>query len=564
MKEDAERIATVSRYHQRTWHRLDRYARSAGYLDWATQPDPFRHYAGCTRIELPFPASPAAPLYDDLYGPLPGPRPVNAETIGELFYHGLAISAWKQVPGGEAWSLRVNPSSGNLHPTEGWLICGPGIPGIAPGVAHYAVDLHALELRLPLEAGAWAQLAGQPFREGFFLALSSVAWREAWKYGERAYRYTQHDVGHAIAALAYSAAMLGWDLAIEPVPESLLESLLGIAGSAGVERERGDCLLRVTPGPARGAVVASGDSARGLRELCEQGVLDDHRGTPNELSPDHQAWPVIDEVAEACRYESRHLLARAPEPRGRGGGSTTPLVDSRARPVVAAELVRQRRSAVAMDGRTPIAAADLGRMLARTAAIDRFPFAALDWPAQLALVLFVHRVDGLEPGIYLQVRNPEHMDELRESLREVFLWEPVAGFEAARLFLLLPTDVREAAQIVSCHQEIAADGAFSLGMLARFRASLAGFGGMMYPRLYWEAGLIGQLLYLEAEAAGVRATGIGCFFDSAVHEMLGIADDRWQSLYHFTVGGALEDTRLRQLPAYHHLPRARVSGGGGV
>jgi hypothetical protein len=24
-----------------------------------------------------------------------------------------------------SWALRVNPSSGNLHPTEGYLLCGP-------------------------------------------------------------------------------------------------------------------------------------------------------------------------------------------------------------------------------------------------------------------------------------------------------------------------------------------------------------------------------------------------------------------------------------------------------
>ena len=37
----------------------------------------------------------------------------------------------------------------------------------------------------------------------------------------------------------------------------------------------------------------------------------------------------------------------------------------------------------------------------------------------------------------------------------------------------------------------------------------------MYRRLFWECGLIGQVLYLEAEAAGVRGTGIGCFYDDA-------------------------------------------------
>ncbi len=35
-------------------------------------------------------------------------------------------------------------------------------------------------------------------------------------------------------------------------------------------------------------------------------------------------------------------------------------------------------------------------------------------------------------------------------------------------------------------------------------------------------GVIGQVLYLEAEAAGARATGIGCFYDDPVHDVLGL------------------------------------------
>lgn len=47
--------------------------------------------------------------------------------------------------------------------------------------------------------------------------------------------------------------------------------------------------------------------------------------------------------------------------------------------------------------------------------------------------------------------------------------------------------------------------------------------------------MIGQLLYLEAKAAGLRSTGIGCFFDDPVHELLGLEGTAFQDLYHFTV-----------------------------
>jgi hypothetical protein len=67
--------------------------------------------------------------------------------------------------------------------------------------------------------------------------------------------------------------------------------------------------------------------------------------------------------------------------------------------------------------------------------------------------------------------------------------------------------------------------------------------------------MIGQVLYLEAEAHGVRGTGIGCFFDDAVHDILGLSGNRYQSLYHFTIGRPIEDPRLTTYPAYHHLSR---------
>ena len=62
-------------------------------------------------------------------------------------------------------------------------------------------------------------------------------------------------------------------------------------------------------------------------------------------------------------------------------------------------------------------------------------------------------------------------------------------------------------------QDIASDGCFSLGMVARFEPVLQEKGAWMYPRLFWETGILGQVLYLEAHAVGISATGIGCYFD---------------------------------------------------
>ena len=88
-------------------------------------------------------------------------------------------------------------------------------------------------------------------------------------------------------------------------------------------------------------------------------------------------------------------------------------------------------------------------------------------------------------------------------------------------------------------------------MLAEFASSISA-GPWQYNQLYREAGLIGQTLYLDAEALGLRGTGIGCFFDDGVHEVLGVQTDHLQSLYHFTLGGPIVDTRIVSLPPYPH------------
>jgi hypothetical protein len=87
-------------------------------------------------------------------------------------------------------------------------------------------------------------------------------------------------------------------------------------------------------------------------------------------------------------------------------------------------------------------------------------------------------------------------------------------------------------------------------MVARFEPAIREQGAWMYSRLFWESGVIGQILYLEAHAFGISATGIGCYFDDAVHDVLGLEGSEFQSLYHFTVGVPLVDKRLLMLPAY--------------
>jgi SagB-type dehydrogenase family enzyme len=304
-------LETVMRYHERTKHHLNRFARGPGQLDWANQPDPFRRYAGAVLTQLPIlgpEEEPVSPAYESLYargadlhvrGAVPG-EPVNLRTLSRLLEYALALSAWKQA-GATRWALRVNPSSGNLHPTEGYVLIG-GIAelGGAPGLFHYAPAEHGLERRADCPEALLARLLRGLPPQAFLLGLASVYWREAWKYGERAFRYCQHDAGHAIGTVRIAAAALGWSaLVLDGAADETLDALLGLDRGAdfeGAERESAELVMALWPGET--SAETSSLDGEAVQELTRQRWY----GKANRLSRDDPVpYEAIDRVAAASR-----------------------------------------------------------------------------------------------------------------------------------------------------------------------------------------------------------------------------------------------------------------------
>ena len=564
-------VDRVIHYHIRTKHHFHKYARSLGYLDWANQPNPFRRFEGSPLVRLPLVTDDdESPPYEAIYrrGAVT-PQPLTMGTLSTFFELALGLSAWKRA-GDSEWALRNNPSSGNLHPTEGYMLLPP-VEGfeLTPGLYHYAPKEHGLELRAEPPREAMRHLcAGFP-AGAFLFGLSSIHWREAWKYGERAFRYCNHDVGHAIGSARLAAATLGWNMALlDGADQNTVATLLGTHRTddyRDVEPEHPDCLALIWPGGHNTEAALAVDEPYDIPLFLDPAVVREvaagrWHGKANELSREHGVhWEIIDQAAEASWKLTREPQAAAfrPSPGSRASRTASGVGPS------AAQLIRQRRSAVSFDAKTSISAATFIRMLQRVmpmvahAQLDRpMPWDSLPWEPAIHLMLFVHRVEGLAPGLYVLVRDPDKLSLIQRSMNPELEWTPVADVPAdLPLYWLLQGNAQRLAAQVSCHQGIAGDSAFSLGMLAEFEGRLRQGGAWWYPRLFWEAGLIGQVLYLEAEAAGVRGTGIGCFFDDPVHEVVGIKDLSLQSLYHFTIGGPVEDERLMTLPPYHHLAR---------
>ena len=313
--------------------------------------------------------------------------------------------------------------------------------GAPPGLYHYAPREHGLERRADCSAQLFATLMSELPVQAFLVGFSSIHWREAWKYGERAFRYCQHDVGHAIGALRIAAATLGWSaLLLNDLADETIEDLLGLNRAedfVGAEREYPDALLAIWP-----TDVASDGPARLRRDLtlhidsavAHQLTRQHWHGTANRLSRDEPVcWEVIDAVAVAARKSA-----------GEAHGFDVlelPLAESHGRAnaggPLAGQIILQRRSLLACDSRTSIAAERFYAILTRLMpgvelpeSRRQMPWDMIPWDPAIHLGLFVHRVDGIEPGLYLLVRDPRKMDRLKRAMRRAFDWSTPPGCPA--------------------------------------------------------------------------------------------------------------------------------------
>ena len=541
-----DRIQKVIEYHERTKHYPDRYARSPGHPDWANQPSPFMRYEGAPAIDFPFIAKDLETNYFGIYDRRENPsKDFTLKNIGAFLELSVGLSAWKSISG-DTWALRVNPSSGNLHPTEVHLILPPlsEAEGYG-GVYHYNPYRHIVEWRATFDNSLWSKVISHFRTDGFFVALSSLYWREAWKYGELAFRYCNHDIGHAMACLSFSANLLGWKVKyLNALSDSDIETMLGFHKTPWIEHEKeeADLLCFVhRSSEADVPVDIPEDIISMFRKLPSI-------GDPSFLSEDHVVWEVIDDVSAATvkpTTDRKVFIYNEDE-----------FIEREVSGINAAAIIRQRRSGQSYDGETSISRNDFLAMLDKT--IPRrqcAPFDAAVGDISVNLLIFAHRVTGLDAGLYFLFRDEKGIAEFKVKCTSDLLWEEVRDVpDNLPLYLLKKGDFSQEASYISCEQDIAGAGVFSTGMIARFRANIED-EPHSYRRLFWEAGMIGQVLYLEAEAHSLRGTGIGCYYDDLVHELLGFTDNTYQDIYHFTVGKALEDTRITTLSPYGHLKR---------
>ena len=128
-----------------------------------------------------------------------GEEELSLSDLSKVLHQSYGITGEIKRPDGGTIPLRSAPSGGALYPAEIYLGIR-NVSDIEPGIYHYNVPDHALELLIP---GApteklYEVCCQQEYvkKASVVFLISGVLQRTKRKYGERGYRYVLLDVGH--------------------------------------------------------------------------------------------------------------------------------------------------------------------------------------------------------------------------------------------------------------------------------------------------------------------------------------------------------------------------------
>src|SRR5271167_3636298 len=288
-------------YHELTKHNVESLRRTQHYLDWANMPNPFRHYEGVPVLDLPAdPPAPQISALEVLEGKTGNTLARGgAEFLSQLMFYSASISASKRVSStGAIYSLRVNPSSGNLHPTE-FHFCTRGLVDWSDGLYHYRPSSHMAEQRAIGDFTEKLTAVSAPL----VFILTSIAWREAWKYRERAYRYCLHDIGHAWQSLGLAARAMGCEsFALGQFADDVVAEM---------------CLLSEDEWPMLILGIRGGSIPVRTWNPVERNLIG---GKPNRLSEGQVSYPIIERIHAATKVNRGVTLPTYAQPKASGRG----------------------------------------------------------------------------------------------------------------------------------------------------------------------------------------------------------------------------------------------------
>ena len=474
-------MSTAARFHERTKYAPETIGALPG-PDWAQQPHPYKDFRSRTRIEL----GPYLLVERDEESRLPVLKrsglergaPLDLAQLSTLLLHTNGVTGIQKLQEDQMF-FRAAPSAGALYPTEIYVALR-GVDGVPDGIYNFQVRDHTLAPVCDGDFGSELQALafGDPTvgnAQCVFL-FSSIFFRSTWRYGDRGYRRLLLDSGHVIGNLLDFAPELG--LRAQPLAgfhDEGLNSLLlldekqeaMLAMVAILDETEAPQTVSAPPAPV--AKVDSDDDL--VSALHRASFVREAKASPQ---PPHA--PLRDDASTVLSDTGIDWSE----------GRTTTILS--------------RRSCRRFSG-DPVGIEPLNSTI-----IDAYrgyfdpegPFFA---PARLETLLAVHRVEGIDAGLY-------RYSPLHRSLSPIALGDH--SLECRELCL---------------GQELGSDAACVLIHAVDLEGAVEAYGERAYRYVGLDAGMIGERLNLGAQQLGMGASGIGGYFDDQVNALFRLPQD---------------------------------------
>ncbi len=474
-------------YHDATKHTWASVRTGGHMMDFTNQPRPWKLYeTRLPAVDLGNDAGASgATALDALRGlaSADGAAELTLPRIAALLRLSAGVTKQLSVPGG-TMRFRAAACTGALYHIELYLVTAE-LPGLPAGVYHYGAHDNALRLlRTGDFRGTLARSTGGESavsRAQAVIAYTTTYWRNAWKYGPRAYRHAFWDSGTIIANTLATASAHGVAASVVTgFVDDDVNLLLGVDG----ETEAAVALVPLgraaipAPDPPRVDSLALGTVPLSREEIDFPPIRAMHAASSLGPDDDVAAWRL--RGAPPAEARAGKLVA-LPEGPGSSRGLEETIV---------------RRGSSRRFERTPVSLADAAAVL--DAAGHRVPLDATapTAPALADAYVIANAIDGVPAGAYRYVR------------------------EGPALELLHAGDTREAAAHLDLDQPLGGDAAFNVYFLADLHTLLGQLGNRAYRAAQLDASIAAGRAYLAAYALGLGATGL-TFYDDDVTDFFG-------------------------------------------
>ena len=477
----------ASNYHEATKHSEISLRTSAHYLDWASKPSQFKIYENLPSVALPknFPRPDSEPLIaiSGRSSQKEAPNLGLAE-LAEMLYFSAGLTR-KYRFGGELHYMRAASATGALYPIELYIVAGD-MPGLEAGVYHFdplGFQLSRIkkgDYRAELAAASNDSISLAPAT----IALTSLAWKNAWKYEARSYRHWFWDGGVIAANLLAVLSSMGMPTrVILGFVDQTVNDLFGLEDG----KEATVCLSPV-------GVVRRASTDHALKEIDSIPL----EGRP--LSTEETQYAGMWEAHRAAFLQNREEVdnwtnARPLQPHLQE--TTYPIVPL---PSAMADATSHRklgevilkRGSTRRFARSPITFDQLSTVLRTcTGPISTDYFSHGDGIIETYFV--ANAVEGLDSGSYFYSAGQESLEQLTRG------------------------QFRQMAAYLCLGQPLFGDASVVFFLMTRLRDVLAALGNRGYRAAQLEGGIVAGKIYLSAYSLDLGASG-STFYDDAVTE----------------------------------------------